>query len=415
MISFENLNYRKNPFKNSNFKNKIFRNNKFKKIGALSIILILGSICFISNPSVSNASISQSVLSIDKGGTNANTLESAQENLGKTNVIDLNTSDNQFPSSKAVYDYINFMTNEKIITLTNTGEIIGQKDDGDWTIMSKITSDTSYAWVSFAFGKGLYLAVANKSNKAWISSSKNGISWSEPEEMPGFADSTYGYNMAIDSAFFANEKFIFAGARGYISTSTNGIDFAEPTTPAPIGTYWFNLQYVNNVVFAIGGNLRYISKSVDGGINWTTPAQTCSQSGSNRWMTYGNGKYLVWGDGGDGRLTLSADAATWECPSFTPDGGIQASVTFFKDKFYSIGSTNGTIMKSSDGTAWTETLSLPNYQLGTNSLMYLLNNKLIIFQNADNNIKKIWTSDDAENFTYNTITVPGNIVRAIFT
>jgi hypothetical protein len=396
---------------------KVLKLKKFniRKLSVLGIIFLFAITLFLNGSISANAGSSQNVLGISRGGTNANTVVGAQKNLGISEVVDANSLDSQFPTSKAVYDYINFIISEKPVALTTTGEIIGQKDNGDWAIISKVTNDTSYGWVSLAFGNGLYLAVANKSNKAWISSSKNGISWSEPKEMPGFADSTYGYNMAIDSALFANEKFIFAGARGYISTSTDGIDFVEPSTPAPIGTYYFKLQYTNNAIFAIGGNLRYISKSADGGVNWTAPIQTCSQSGSNRWMAYGNGKYLVWGDGGNGRLTLSSDASTWECPSFTPDGGIQASVTFFKDKFYSIGSTSGTIMKSSDGAAWAETLSLPNYQLGISSTMYLLNNKLIIFQSADNNTKKIWTSDDAENFTYNTIVVPGHVVSAVFT
>jgi hypothetical protein len=77
----------------------------FRKTGVLSAIFLFGMTLFLNNSFPASASV-QSVLSIAKGGTNANTAERAREKLGITDTVDLNSNNNQFPSSKAVYDFI---------------------------------------------------------------------------------------------------------------------------------------------------------------------------------------------------------------------------------------------------------------------------------------------------------------------
>jgi uncharacterized protein (TIGR02145 family) len=79
---------------------------KLKKLNILVTIFLFGIISFFAIQFPTNASVSQSVLNIAKGGTNANSAETAQINLGLTNSINCSSTDNEFPSSKAVYDYI---------------------------------------------------------------------------------------------------------------------------------------------------------------------------------------------------------------------------------------------------------------------------------------------------------------------
>jgi uncharacterized protein (TIGR02145 family) len=79
---------------------------KLKKLGILSTICLFSITLFLNGLISANASVSQSVLGIAKGGTNANSVESAQINLGRTDSISFNSTDDQLPSAKAVYNYI---------------------------------------------------------------------------------------------------------------------------------------------------------------------------------------------------------------------------------------------------------------------------------------------------------------------
>jgi hypothetical protein len=377
----------------------------------------------MNTPTVSNASVSQSVLNIAKGGTNANNLESAQANLGKTNMLDLDASDDQFPSSKAVYDYINFMTSEKVTALTQSGYILAEKPDNSWTVLGKISdSTTPYSWSSFAYGNGLYMAVADHNKLGWYATSKNGITWSEIKQLPAGFTEANPVAGAVNSIIFANGKFIISGAQGYISTTTDAVNFVEPTTPAPYSYYWFKLQYINNAVWAVGGNGRFYTHSSDGGVTWSQIARICpDQQGSNRWAAYGNGITIVTGDGGAGILSISPDnGASWNCPSFTPfDGFATQGMQFFQGNFWVVNYTNGDIYKSSDGTTWTNsTIHLENFENTANGaapgIIYIFNNRLVIFQpKTDVTTKNIWTTTDGVNFTHTTIAVAGNIVNSV--
>ncbi|MDR3116615.1 MAG: hypothetical protein LBT91_02100, partial [Bifidobacteriaceae bacterium] len=87
---------------------KFFKLKKIniKGLGTSGIIFLLIVVSFLNGLISANASVSQTILGIAKGGTNANSVEGAQINLGRTNFISLNSTDNQLPSAKAVYSYI---------------------------------------------------------------------------------------------------------------------------------------------------------------------------------------------------------------------------------------------------------------------------------------------------------------------
>jgi hypothetical protein len=77
-----------------------------KKLGILAIIFLFGICTFISGRiSVAKADGSISTLPISRGGTGANSASGALDNLGKINSVDSNSTDEQFPSAKGVYNW----------------------------------------------------------------------------------------------------------------------------------------------------------------------------------------------------------------------------------------------------------------------------------------------------------------------
>ncbi|MDR3152409.1 MAG: glycoside hydrolase [Bifidobacteriaceae bacterium] len=195
MLNFKDLNYRK-----SFFKDKFFKNNNSKKIGVLGIILIFGSICFVNTPAISNASASQSVLNIAKGGTNANSAESAQINLGRTDSISSNSTDNQFPSSKAVYDYINLQFPE-FAALDTSGNYIYSHDGLTWSEPKQIANGPS-RWLTATYGGGQFIAAGSTGK---ITTSKDGITWTEAVTVPG------AESISLESIAFGNNYFLVSG------------------------------------------------------------------------------------------------------------------------------------------------------------------------------------------------------------
>jgi uncharacterized protein (TIGR02145 family) len=90
---------------------KFFKLKKIniRRLGISGVIFLLIVVSFLNGLISANASVSQSVLGIAKGGTNANSVESAQINLGRTDTISSNSTDDQLPSAKAVYSYIKYI------------------------------------------------------------------------------------------------------------------------------------------------------------------------------------------------------------------------------------------------------------------------------------------------------------------
>ncbi|MDR3128048.1 MAG: hypothetical protein LBT99_01800 [Bifidobacteriaceae bacterium] len=84
----------------------------FKKLGAILCLFLLGIVTFISgNLSQVNAASSSTVLPVAKGGTGANSISEARNNLqaeyagNKVTSISSSSNDTQYPSAKSVYDY----------------------------------------------------------------------------------------------------------------------------------------------------------------------------------------------------------------------------------------------------------------------------------------------------------------------
>ncbi|MDR3127899.1 MAG: hypothetical protein LBT99_01035 [Bifidobacteriaceae bacterium] len=90
---------------------------EIRKIGIIFCLFLFGVVTFISdNLAQVNAASSSTVLPMAKGGTGANSASQALINLGKVNSINANSTDNQFPSAKATYNYGQTITSGTLTT-----------------------------------------------------------------------------------------------------------------------------------------------------------------------------------------------------------------------------------------------------------------------------------------------------------
>jgi hypothetical protein len=80
--------------------------NRINKIGAALTILTFGVICTIGGYELrSSTDSATSPLPISKGGTSAKSAADARTNLGMTTSVSESSTDNEFPSSRAVFNY----------------------------------------------------------------------------------------------------------------------------------------------------------------------------------------------------------------------------------------------------------------------------------------------------------------------
>ncbi|MDR3116559.1 MAG: hypothetical protein LBT91_01820 [Bifidobacteriaceae bacterium] len=106
------------------------KKHAFKKVGIWGIIFLFGTAAFISGFSVNSyAASSSTVLPISRGGTNANTAAQAITNLGKVDALSASSTNNQFPSAKAVYDQLLIAKGQRNLYQLNIHEDVGDNDE----------------------------------------------------------------------------------------------------------------------------------------------------------------------------------------------------------------------------------------------------------------------------------------------
>lgn len=155
---------------------------------------------------------------------------------------------------------------------------------------------------------------------------------------------------------YSNGKYVAVGGSGYITVSTNGVDW---NTPKQVGSnVWNAIIYANGKFVVVGykGQQAFATYSTDG-IEWAAPVPIPSLYGILRSIAFGNGKFVAVGYheyGGKeyGYITTSTDGVTWTSAiKIGEDTGTQLkSVTFGNGKFAAIG--EGYATTSEDGISW---------------------------------------------------------------
>lgn len=157
-------------------------------------------------------------------------------------------------------------------------------------------------------------------------------------------------NTLLTAMAYGNGVFVAvaSGTASYV-TSTDGATWTARTLPYDNGAW--TLAFVNGL-FLLASQYQYSSGNMDthlytspDGITWTSRTLP-SGCGNIYGIAYGNGKFLV---AGNGTVSTSPDGATWT-KTLSTGGGY--STAFFNGLFVSV-VTATSIATSSDGVTWT--------------------------------------------------------------
>lgn len=201
---------------------------------------------------------------------------------------------------------------------------------------------------------------------------------------------------------YGDNKFFAYTSTGYVTYSIDdGQNWETPVQDANLATRtdWNSTAYGNGLFVQVG-NAGYVSTSTDG-INWTTPIDT-TLTGTAVYPTgsiiYDGIQFLIFNINGTSyrSMAVSSDGTTWTINSVSgfPATFSINSVVFAQNKYISITSI-GQISTSTDAINWTTPVT--NNNLGRNSWRKIVyfDNKFIAFSNYTSTAY----SEDGENWT----------------
>ena len=198
-------------------------------------------------------------------------------------------------------------------------------------------------WYSLAYGDGKFVILAEN---GYISTSTDGINWTSATQ-----NSNLG-NRSWTALAYGNGKFV-ANSTRYISTSTDGINWSTATQVSNLGNITrYALTYGDGKFVAISAYGGYISTSTDG-INWTQDEENSNLS-SYDWFSliYGNNKFVALNP--SGYISTSTDGINWDEPIFIDnlDGCYWYNTLAYDGSKFIILSQDGYMSTSIDGIAW---------------------------------------------------------------
>ncbi|MDR3116850.1 MAG: hypothetical protein LBT91_03365 [Bifidobacteriaceae bacterium] len=309
----------------------------FRKMGILSGVFLFGTTCILNGLVSANAS-SQSVLGIAKGGTNANTVKSAQKNLGLIDIVSSDSTDSNFPSSKAVYNFINYCIQNNgctpyFLLAGSRGKISKCSTNKDCSISSSWTtavqiSGQSGDWMETAVSSSQFIVaganglISKCEKSSGCSTSSN---WTPSSSISNAPSIWYG-------ATYGNEQFIVVGTQNKISRCLDTVDCSQgsnwsaPITPpnSVANGYFYGVKHISNGnsgTFIATGNPGTISSCLDTlncslASNWTPVIQAPGLESSylHKSSKVNNSIFSVGGAGKIAHCLLSTDcsiASNW--------------------------------------------------------------------------------------------------------
>jgi hypothetical protein len=207
--------------------------------------------------------------------------------------------------------------NEKFWAGGNDNKLASSSDGVTWSAITT-TGLTSFDFYDIAYGAGKYVAVSSGGKMAY---SSDGTAWTATDQTEIFKrDDNTAVN--INSIVFAAGKFVAVGQSGTSAYSADGITWTNTGT-GTTGTH---------VIF---GN-------------------TSSGSNGIKMAAYGNGKFVI---AGNGKVATSTDGAAWEkidLSTFIEGESVGwLNCIIFADGRFVAGGANGRAIYSTDGKNWT--------------------------------------------------------------
>ena len=203
------------------------------------------------------------------------------------------------------------------------------------------------------YGNGVYLKFSDYSQ--YVLSSSDSVTWTQvtlPQPKSDF----------LRGIFFLKGIFIVVGDYGYMTTSSDGVNWSLVTTQPlqPIR----KIVYGNGLWVAIGTNIIYTSTD---GISWTPQYSTNDSTYDLTGITYGNNTFVAVGL--YNAVLTSPDGKVW---TKTMGTGLD-DITFGKSTFVGVSGHN--LLTASDGINWTVRASYPPIQYrGTKSSLITFGN-----------------------------------------
>lgn len=297
-----------------------------------------------------------------------------------TNLGGEESSDLYVASEKAVKAYVDahaHAADNKSITENSLNQLqtVGVIDSNDSTKAIKTWTGTKEAYNGFfdlawngpiensgltRYGEGGLAYNGTKFvylyGSGYLSTSTNGTTWAEPTYVDnlGLGDDTW-YGLASNGT-----RFVALSGDGYTSTSTDGTTWTECTIDSNMGSHsWYGLVS-DGTKFVALGRPGYISTTTDG-INWSVSIQdTNLANGDWHFLTYGNGKFVALSF--YNYISTSTDGITWTTPVQISNFGNKDYTCLAYDgyKFVAI-NKSGEVSTSINGITWTVPAAVPNF------------------------------------------------------
>jgi len=231
--------------------------------------------------------------------------------------------------------------NGTFVAVGTFGRLLSSSDASTWS--KQVYGTGTATFTDVAFGNGTFVAVAQLGSTNLVLSSPDGIAWTP--QPPGDTRPLYAVT-------FANNLFVAvgsSGAGGVILTSTDGATWVPRYTDP---SYFFSvITFANGMFQAFAGTYRFTSPD---GMTWTGPlASDYSAGGQIRAITFGNGQFVM----ADyrpiftaSRIYSSVNGSNWVART----GSLSevSDVAFGDNTFLAVG-LNGQMLRSANGTSWT--------------------------------------------------------------
>jgi len=259
----------------------------------------------------------------------------------------------------------------KSIMLANDNEkdfVIGIIQNASWAHYNNVLPTLPVSPDVFSvlgYNGSIFVAI---SNRGYISTSSDGIHWSDAENAGLGA-------RAWQAVVWDGTKFVLLGSSGYISTSNDGISWTTPVQDANLGANgWRDLVYTGSEFVAVSYNGN-VSSSNDG-INWSSASQliTVSPSNLSTSISYNGSKFIALDS--YGYISESTDGITWSNPEQRLLAGAINFVKLTYDGSKFIALDTNKLSVSDDGVVWTNIIN-NIYTSAVSDMMYG-NNKLFV-------------------------------------
>ncbi|HWQ74681.1 MAG TPA: immunoglobulin-like domain-containing protein [Syntrophomonas sp.] len=236
--------------------------------------------------------------------------------------------------------------------ITQRGAIMTSADGVEWDVTH--TNSTNTLWdITYAGSSdaGTFVAVGGESTGSYyICTSSDGATWTQRSN----SGSAYAQLLSVT---YVNSQFIAVGStnsggssganKAFITTSVNGISWSDRSDTTKSGLRVIVGDSNNNVSVAMGGTGN-IYTSDNGGTSWDYRTLGATKHlNSVAW----NGSDLFVSVGIEGTIQTSPDGVNWTIRTSGTSYNFN-EVEYLNGQFIAVG-RNGIIFTSGDGSAWT--------------------------------------------------------------